>query len=236
MWLLAESSGATTLQQLDLTKDDILRVVPEASGADAVAQSPSGVVGVAVARGGAGSLELRNASGQLEATVPVGDPARDVVAGAGGTTFYVLNGDRSSMSVTLIDEQTRRALDTVPVPLDTLAVAVDPSETDLFALERDGNLAEITVNSGAVIKVFNPGISRPLQVCISPDGGELYVLRHAGDVETDVDVVAVGLHRVTRTVTAPDGAVDLAISLDGTTLYGIVGATGYGSVQLFPSG
>jgi DNA-binding beta-propeller fold protein YncE len=234
MWLLASSSGAVTLQRLLLTTDRIVTVVPESAGADSVAQSPSGIVGVAVGSGGAGALELRNAGGALIATVPVGAPARDVFAGAGGSTFYVLNGSPRSVSVTLVDIRTRRALVTVPVPLDTVAIATDPSETDIFALEAGGNVDEILIGSGGVIGTFSVGAGQPRQLAVSPDGSRLYVLRRDG-VQADVAIVPIGLHRVMRALTAPDGAVDIALSLDGADIYGIVGSMAYGSVEQFPS-
>jgi len=48
-----------------------------------------------------------------------------VASGFDGQTFYVLNGNATSSSVTLVNAQTAKASISVPVPLDTTSVAVD---------------------------------------------------------------------------------------------------------------
>lgn len=235
MWLLARTDGTADLQELNLTTGKIGLIVPASSSATSLAQSPSGVVGVGLGTAAAGALELRNgASGALVATVPIGAPVKGVVAGADGTTFYVLNGTTTSVSVTLVNAQTDKVSVSVPVPLDTAAVAVDPTGQSLFALRAHGQVDQITVGTGAVAASFPVG-STPVQLTTSDTGATLYVLKDTnGGAAADVGVIDTATETQTRALPAPAHSVGLQLSPDGQTLYLVVGTSGYGNVQLFP--
>ncbi len=233
MWLLARGHGSATLQQLNLSSGKISQIVPESSNADSTSQSPSGVVGVGVATATTGALELRNgSSGALLGTVPIGAPVKDVFAGADGSTFYVLNGNSTSASVTLVNSQSDKASVSVPVPLDTDAIAVDPSGANLFALGSGGKLDEITIGSQTVAASYPVG-SMPVALAISPNGSTIYVL-NSHDSIVNVGVIDVATERQTEAVPAPANAVGVQVSVDGTSLYDIVGTPTYGNVQVFP--
>jgi DNA-binding beta-propeller fold protein YncE len=235
MWLLARSNGSANLQQLNLTTGKVDQVVPESAGANSISQSSSGVVGVGVGTATTGALEFRNgSSGVLLGTVPIGAPVRGVFAGADGTTFYALNGTSSSASVTLVDSQTDKASVSVPVPLDTTAIAVDPSGVDLFALGSGGTLDEITIGSQTVAASFPVG-TKPVQLAVSSSGSTIYVLNTNGAVD-DVSVIDANTERQTKALPAPAGAVGLQVSIDGQSLYDVVGTPTYGNVQVFPIG
>jgi DNA-binding beta-propeller fold protein YncE len=235
MWLLARSHGSANLQQLNLTTGKVDQVVPESSGANSISQSPSGVLGVGVGTATTGAIEFRNgSSGVLLGTVPIGAPVKGVFAGADGSTFYALNGTSSSSSVMLVDSQTDKASVSVPVPLDTTAIAVDPSGADLFALGAGGTLDEITIGSQTVSASFTVG-TKPVQLAITPSGSTIYVLNSDGTVD-DVGVIDANTERQTKALPAPTDAVGLQVSIDGQSLYDIVGTPSYGNVQVFAIG
>ena len=233
MWLLANSHGTANLQQLNLSTSKIDQIVPESTGAKSLSQSSSGVIGVGVATATTGALELRNgSSGVLLATVPIGAPVKDVFAGYDGSTFYVLNGNSTSASVTLVDSQTDKPSVSVPVPLDTTAIAVDPPGVNLFALGSAGKVDEITIASQTVAAGYSVG-SLPVALAISASGSTLYVLNNHSSVAS-VGVIDVATEHQSEALPAPANAVGVQVSVDGQSLYDIVGTSSYGNVQVFP--
>lgn len=232
MWLLARPAAGANLQLLNLTTGKVTQVVPASASSVAVTQSPSGLVGVGLASGTTGALELRNgASGVPVATVPVGAPVKGVYAGADGTTFYVLNGTATSASVTLVNSQTDKASVSVPVPLDTVAIVVDPSGQDLYALGSNGTLDQIGIGSGTVTASFGVGRD-PVQLAVSSSGSTLYVLKSTAH-GADVGVVDVATESQKRALPAPADSVGLQPSTDGRSLYLIVGTSSIGNIQVF---
>ena len=232
MWLLARPGGSANIQQLNLTTGSIGQIIPETSGADSISQSSSGVVGVGVATARTGALELRNgASGALVASVPIGAPVKDVYAGADGTTFYVLNGTTSSASVTLVNSGTDRTSASVPVPLDTVAIAVDPSGQNLFALGSGGKVDQITVGSAAVTASYPVGHD-PIALAVSTSGSTLFVLNSVGS-GANVGVIDVATEAQARVLPAPADAVAVQVSPDGGSLYVAVGTPTVGNIQVY---
>jgi hypothetical protein len=233
MWLLASAHGLADLQQLNLSTSKIDQIVPESSSANSISQSSSGVLGVGTATATTGALELRNgSSGVLLATVPIGAPVKDVFAGADGSTFYVLNGNSSSASVTLVNSQTDKTSVSVPVPLDTIAIAVDASGVNLFALGSGGKLDEITIASQTIAASYAAG-ANPVALAISTSGSTIYALNSHASV-ANVGVIDVATERQTEALPAPANAVGVQVSVDGQSLYDMVGTATYGNVQVFP--
>ncbi len=165
------------------------------------------------------------------ATVPIGAPVKDVYAGADGTTFYVLNGNNSSSSVTLVNSETDKTSASVPVPLDTVAIAVDPSGQNLFALGSQGKVNQITIGSGAVAADYPVG-QHPIALAVSTSGSALYVLNNVGG-GANVGVIDVATESQTKVLPAPAGAVAVQVSPDGGSLYVAVGTPTVGNVQVF---
>jgi len=235
MWLLARTGTSADLQELNLTTDKIDQITPASSSSTSVSQSPSGVVGVGLATTTTGALEFHNGtSGALVATVPIGAPVKGVVAGADGSTFYVLNGSNTSMSVTLVNDQTDKVSVSVPVPLNTVAVTVDPTGQTLSALSADGHIDQVNLGTGAVSSVFPVG-STPVAIASADTGGKLYVLKSSSDgAAADVGVVDTATESQTRALPAPAHSLGLQVSPDGRTLFVIVGTSSFGNVQTLP--
>jgi DNA-binding beta-propeller fold protein YncE len=233
-WLLARPpSGGANLQELNLTSGSIGQIVPETAGANSITQSPAGVVGVGVGTATTGALELRNGtSGALVASVPIGAPVRGVVAGADGSTFYVLNGTTSSVSVTLVNAQTDKVSISIPVPLNTVAIAVDSLGQHLYALGSSGTLDVIAVGSGTVSSSFAVG-SNPVELALSTSGTTIYVLRNPGSL-SEVSVINAATQSQTKVLPAPADCVGIEVSSDGQSLYDFVGTAKHGNIQVFP--
>lgn len=234
MWLLARVHGATSLQELNLTTGNVGLVVPTSSDSVALSQSPSGLIGIGLATATTGALELRNgASGAIVANVPVGAPVKAVTAGSDGTTYYVLNGSSTSVSVSLVNGQVGQVSETVPVPLDTVAIAVDPGGHSLFALRAGGRVDQITLGTGAVTANFPVG-SNSRQLTMSNTGSTLYVLKSGeGSSTSNVGVVDLATEAQTNALPAPANSVGLQLSPDGQSLYLVVGTPFVGNVQQF---
>ena len=235
MWVLAGTGNVRTLQQIDLAHRSDLGVVPAPSSAAAIAQSSTGLLGVGLGTATTGALEIRNGTtGALVATVPVGEPVRSVAAGTNGVTFYVLDGDAASASVSVINTSADQVQGTVPVPLHSVAAIPDPGQDMLWVLQPDGLVDEVTLASGKLAAQFSIGRSGRA-LALSPDGNTLYALKGTGSVR-NVAVVDVATESVSRALPAPADALGLVLSPDGSTLYDLVGTPTVGNIQAFSLG
>jgi DNA-binding beta-propeller fold protein YncE len=158
-------------------------------------------------------------------------PARQVVAS--GTSFYVLTSWPGSASVTIVAARTGAITGTVPVPQDTVSVAVTPQgrPADIYVLERTGLVEEIATASGHIDQSFRVGTAGRA-LALSPDGDTLYVLKGTAAV-SNVAVVSVATESVRRVLPAPSHCHGLLVSANGGQLYEVVGTASYGNIQVF---
>jgi len=232
MWILAGSGSVKALDQLDLSSAKVLGAVPESPSADSVAQSPSGVLAVGLATPTSGAVELHNgATGALVATIPVGAPVRQVAFGADGNTLYVLNGTASSMSVAVVDTQTRTVQGSIGVSLATVAIAPTPEQTAIWTLQSSGTAVEVATAGTTVLARFPVGHSGTA-LALSPSGNTLYALK-GHSTAPNVAVVDLATEQVSKVLPAPADAVALAVAPSGSALYVGVGTPALGNVQAF---
>jgi DNA-binding beta-propeller fold protein YncE len=230
MWTLAGSTASRGLFDFDLASGRTIGSISVNNAAQSVTESLSGVLGVALGTGRTGALELLNGkTGSVKRTVPLGAPARDVVVGSDGDTFYVLNGSATSSSVTIVDSTNGRVQGTVPVPLDTVSIAPDVQETTLYALQPSGRVSQIAIGGGKIMTSFPAGGGRSL--ALSPDGSTLYVLK-TGLAAANVAVVNLATESVREVLPAPDNCLQVLVSASGNQLYQVVGTPGYGNIQV----
>jgi DNA-binding beta-propeller fold protein YncE len=235
IWTLAGDDRTRTLVEFSLSGGQLpVGTSPVSNGAQSIAESLSGVIGVALARGRAGALELLNGStATIVKTITVGAPARQVVVGSDGSTFYVLNGTSASASVTIVNSQNGRMLGTVPVPLDTVSIVPDLQEATIYALQPNGLVDQVAVAGGRMMSSFRTGDSAR-SITLSPDGSTLYVLK--GPMRApNVAVVDVATQSVRRVLPAPANCLQILVSPSGSELYQMVGTPGYGNIQVFAS-
>ena len=231
LWALAGDTASKGLFELNMTTGHVAGSVPVSDAAQSVTESLTGVVGVALAAPGAGALELINGNtGTPIRTVPLGAPARDVVVGSDGTTFYVLNGTSRSASVTVVDSRDGSVQGTVPVPLDTVSVVPDLEGSELYALEPNGQISEIAVAGGKILSSFPVG-GTARSLAMSPDGGTLYVLKDAG-ADANVAEVDLATESTRQVLPAAAHSLQVLVSADGEQVYQLVGTPQYGNIQI----
>jgi DNA-binding beta-propeller fold protein YncE len=234
LWTLAGDAASKGLFDINLGTGDGIGSISVSNAARSVTESLAGVVGLALGTGRTGALELLNGNtGKVIKTVPLGAPARDVIVGSDGATFYVLNGSSRSASVTVIDSRNGDEQGTIPVPLDTVSIAPDSAGISVYALEPNGTVSQIAIAGGKVMSTFQVG-SGGTSLALSPDGSTLYVLKNAGS-GANVAVVNVDTESVLKVLPAPANCLQVLVSADGTQLYQLVGSPSYGNIQVFPS-
>lgn len=235
IWTLAGDDRTRALFEFSLSGGQRpIGAKPVSNAAQSIAESLSGVIGVALAHGKAGALELLNAStGSVTKVIPIGAPARQVVVGADEHTFYVLNGTATSASVSIVDSQNGKTLRTVPVPLNTVSIAPDLRQSTLYALQPSGLVEQIRVAGGRILSQFPTGYAAR-SIALSPDGVTLYVLK-GPMAAPNVAVVDVATQSMRRVLPAPANCLQILVSPSGSELYQMVGTPAYGNIQVFPS-
>jgi len=234
IWALAGSAAARGLFQIDLINGKGLGSLPVSNSARSVTESLSGVVGLAVGTRTTGALELLSGTtGKVTQTVPLDGPARDVVVGSDGATFYVLDGKGESSSVTIVNSRSGDVQGTVPVPTGTVSVAPDVQGSTLYTLQSDGQVSQVVVAGGKVMSSFPVG-GPARSLALSPDGSELYVLKYAGR-NANVAEVDLATETIERVIPAPANCLQVLMSADGSQLYQLVGTVTYGNIQVFAS-
>jgi DNA-binding beta-propeller fold protein YncE len=232
IWTLA-GSKSSGLYEIDPTSDRVMGSFSVSGAARSVAESSPGILGLALGSKTSGALELFDGrTSKVLKIVPLPAPARYVTLGSDGTTFYVLSGWAHSASVTLVNSQNGRVRGTVAVPADTVSVAPDVPQTDLYVLERNGLISDISISGGAPPSRFSIGRDHGRSLALSPDGNTLYVLKGTPAV-ANVAVVDVATQSVRRVLPAPSHCVQVLISATGKQLYEVAGTRHYGNIQIF---
>ena len=225
MWVLAGTGATKTIDQLTLGSESagkVQRILPVSLSASTLAESSSGLIALGQATATTGAVTFLNgATGTQIGSTALGAPVLDLVAGADGSTFYALNGTSTSMSVSVVSSLSNQVTSTVPVPLDTVSIAIQPNQQNILALEPSGKLLQIGVASGRVISQFSVGKGAH-SVALSNDGSSLYVLKDVGGAY-NVGVIDSATERQVKALPAPANTVGVQVSLDGSLVYDLVG-------------
>ncbi len=233
-WALAGDAASKGLFDIDLEDGNGIGSVSVSNAARSVAESLSGVIGLALGTSRAGALELLNGTtGKVIHTIPLGAPARDVIVGSNGAMFYVLDGTAKSASVTIVNSQNGGVQGTIPMPLNTVSIAPDPGGISVYALQPNGRISQVAVAGGHVMTSFATGPGAR-SITLSPDGSSLYVLRRIGG-DANVARVSIATEGVQQVLPAAAYSVQVLVSADGNELYQLVSAPSYGNIQVFKS-
>jgi hypothetical protein len=233
IWMLAGKSSMG-LFEMDSSSGGMKGSVSVSGAARSVAESSAGVIGLALAARHSGALELLSPAGKLVKTVALPAPARQVVVGSDGTTFYVLTGTATTASVTIVGSRGGRIEGSVPMPSDAVSVVPDIAQTTLYALERNGLVDQINITGGKVVAKFRVGGQGDTgqSIALSPDGNTLYVLKSDGATSNIADVNT-STEAVRKVLPAPSQCVQVLVSTSGGQLYEVVGTATYGNIQVY---
>lgn len=234
LWALAGDTASKGLFDINLASGSGIGSMSVSNSAQSVTESLAGVVGLALGAGRSGALQLLDGStGKIIQVIPLGAPARDVVVGSDGATFYVLNGTPRSASVTVVNSRNGAIQGTIPVPLNTVSIAPDAQGISLYALQPNGLISQVALAGGKIMSTFPVG-SAARSVTLSPDGTTLYVLKDAGP-DSNVAEVNLATESVQQVLPAPANCLQVLVSADGSELYQVVGSATYGNIQVYPS-
>lgn len=233
MWMLAGASSRG-LFEMDSSTGHLTGSVSVSGAARSVAETSTGVIGLALGTQRSGALELLSGTGKVTKTVPLPAPARQVVVGSDGTTFYVLTATATTASVTIVGSHAGRVLGSVPMPADAVSVVPDVRETTLYALEGNGLVDQIDIAGGRVAARFKAARKDETarSIALSPDGHTLYVLKTADGVSSIADV-NIATETVRKVLPAPSHCIGVLVSSSGGQLYDLVGTAKYGNIQVF---
>jgi LPXTG-motif cell wall-anchored protein len=242
VWTGTIATSAPALTSLALSPDGSrlytghrggqVRAIDTATGTVAASASAgTSVYGVAVSPDGSrlytsnyntGRVQVLNAS-TLTATgttIPVGANPRLITISADGSRAYVANQGGTGLtgpgSVSVIDLVTDTVTATIPTGPDTVAVALSPDGTTLYASNLgDNTVSVIDVASNTVTGSIHVG-NQPFQIAFTPDGTRAYVTAGADNAVSVIDTAA---RSVVSTI--PVGALPapIRISADGLTAY-----------------
>jgi len=230
MWALA-GSASTGLFEMNSSTGQMKGSFSVSGSARGVAESSTGVIGLALGTPQTGALELLSArSRKLITTVPLPAPARQIVVGSDGQTFYVLTSTSTAASVTIVGSS-GQVHATVPMPSDAVSVVPDTRQATLYALERTGLVDQISVSTRKVVAKFKVGDAGS-SIALSPDDSTLYVLKNAG-AASNIAVVSTDTEAVRQVLPAPRNCAEVLVSPGGGQLYEVVGTAGYGNIQVF---
>jgi hypothetical protein len=233
MWVLAGTERSRGLFQLDPGNAQVLGSISVSNAAQSVAQTSTGLIGLALGRGRAGALELLDShTAKVRRTVPLPAPAQQVVVGSDGRTLYVLTAWHAVASVSVVDSGSGRVQGAVPVPGDTVSMVPDLQQSTLYVLESNGLVKQIGIAGGKIQASFRVGDSGG-SLAISPDGRTLYALKDTGTAP-NVAVVSLATETVRRALPAPANCLQVLVAPGGNQILDVVGAHTYGNVQVFP--
>ena len=127
---------------------------------------------------------------------------------------YVTNS--FSGSATVVDAASNGVVDTVPVGIVPVSVAITPDGAFAYVANFNSNtVSVIDAPNNSVVRTVSVG-DGPTSVAITPDGAFAYV---ANSRSNTVSVVDAANNSVVRTVSVGDGPTSVAITPDGAFAY-----------------
>jgi len=231
MWALTGPDSAG-LFQISSATGQVKSSFSVSDFARSVAESPAGVIALALDTGRSGALQLVNATTRkVTRVVRFPRPAEQVAAAHRGSTFYVLTASASQARVAIVNGRDGRVTGTVAVPSDVTSVVPGTRPGTLYAIERNGLLDVIGVPGSKLVAKIRAGSGGGESVAVSPDGRTVYVLEQLGGI-ANIALVNPATKLVEKVLPAPGTCVQVLVSPDGGHLYEVVRAAGTGSIQV----
>jgi hypothetical protein len=231
-WVLVNLGKKANLQYINLSTGAISGAVPVTNQARVVTVAPGGEIGVGLGEGTNGAVEFFSPQGfNLEGVVALSGPVRDLVAGSDGKAYYALQDVNGADSVSVISSKMLKSMGTIPLPSQTLSIAVSPDLTSIYSLQANGNISVSNVQTGVQTQSI-PLAAGARQIVLSTDGATLYALK--GSTEDDnVAEIDVTTEATKRVLPAPKNTLWIAPSSDGSQLFDFVGTAKTGNIQSF---
>ena len=231
MWALTGPDSAG-LFEIGSASGQVKTSFSVSDNARSVAESSTGIIGLALATGQSGALELMSAQTQkVTRTVPLPAPAQQVAVAHGSSTFYVLTVRAGAAKVMIVNGQDGRVTGQVAVPSDVVSVVPDTRQASLYAVERDGLLDQISLPTGKLLAKIRAGSGGAESVTLSPDGRTAYVLEQLGGI-ADIAIIDPVAKAVRKVLPAPGSCVQVLVSPGGGHLYEVVRGARSGSIQV----
>jgi dTDP-glucose pyrophosphorylase len=234
-WVLTSTATGSNLQSINVNTGKVTEIIPTPLHSRAVAQSEGGALGLGEGTDTSGAVEfLRAPAATPTGVVAVSGPVISLAAGVDGVTFYALEQVHANRAVAVINSLTHKVSATLPMPSDAVSIAVDPGQSQIYALGSGGLTSIVSIATGKVTSQFPTGAAGRF-LAISPDGSTLYVL-DGSPILDNVAVVDVATEAIVRYLPAPQYTTAIAPSIDDSTLADFVGTPSMGNVQLFRTG
>ncbi|QJR11280.1 hypothetical protein DSM104443_02353 [Usitatibacter rugosus] len=217
-------AAADQVYVVDATRQSVVTRITVARGPVGLAVNPAGTrlaVGSAGTLLGAGSTLslIDTTTNTVIATAETGLRPAAALFSADGNRIYVANGE--SHTITVHDAQTLQTLETIPVALGPLSLALHPAGNHLYVghigtlFQQVSVVSVVNLASHSVTATINAGI-RPALVVLNAAGTRLYV----GNVESDsISVVDTATNTVLSTIPIDQSPTGLDLTPDGTKLY-----------------
>ena len=230
MWVLAGSSTSKGIFEVSTVSGKTLESVSVSKGATGIALAPSGLLGIGVGAGNAGSVQFRSGTtGSAVSTVALSGPVVGIASGGNGNDFYALIRVGKAESVAVVDPGQGKVVGNVPVSSHAVAVVPAPGGSDIYVLSADGYVDDVVVASGQVDGHFPVGHSG-YALAITQDGTTLYVLK-GQDPARNIAVVDTATESVRKVIPGAAASVAVQLSQSQSTLFDVVGTAQYGNIQ-----
>ena len=231
MWALTGPDSAG-LVEIGSATGQVKTSFSVSDNARSVAESSTGIIGLALASGQSGALELVSAqTRKVIRTVPLPAPAEQVAVARGSSTFYVLTVRGDVAKVMIVNGQDGRITGQVAVPSDVVSVVPDSTQANLYAVQRAGLLDQIALPTGKLLATTRAGSGGAESVTLSPDGRTAYVLEQLGGI-ANIAIVDPAAKVVRKVLPAPSTCVQVLVSPGGGRLYEVVRSARSGSIQI----
>ena len=228
VWALAERGALKEMYKVRVSTGSVITSDPVSSQASAIAQSPNGVLALGTSNGAASAVVLYSgASGSYTATVPIDSPAIDLAIGTGGFKCYVLEATRPDRTL-FVFNQTHKGF-SYQVGPNAIAIAPVNAGTDVWILQSNGFLEEMSLNPDRIVRKMEVGLKSEGLVA-SSNGRVLYVLADTNSPKAKQIRLLSTTGRVTGVVLVPPGSRSLAVSPSGSNVFDAVAESGIGAV------
>lgn len=164
---------------------------------------------------------IDTSNGSVDGVIPLSNEASQVALGVGGEVAIGLSGAKTG-AVEFFSATGFSSLGTValPGPVSDLVAASDG--TEFFALVNVNGASSVDLVSAKSLRVIGtiPMPAHTVSIALTPDASSIYSLQESGNLS----VVNTQSGQKTQAFLVGDGARQLVISVDGSTLYVLKGA------------